>query len=248
MMLSFVPLPFLASGGVTYAFQNADFAGKVIIFILLTVSVFTWSVLWTKVNLIRQAKKENLFFLKRYRNDRSSLDLYTEKKHYPSSPLSFVYQAGARELSFHLLGSSTVDETFRARLEDADKVDSVSMASVRSAMERAVGEQALAMESQLILLSTAASGGPFLGLLGTVWGVMEAFSGIALAGQASLSALAPGVSGALITTVTGLVVAIPAMFGYNFLITTIRAMIVEMENFSAECGADFEHRYLKSRS
>ncbi len=246
MLTVFLPLTF-ASGGVSYAFQNADFAGKVIIFILLIVSVFSWSVIWTKYSLISQAKKENKFFLKRYRSDRTPLELYAERKQYDSSPLSYVYQAGARELSFHMLGSGEVDETYTSRLVDANKVDSVSMASIRSAMDRAVGEQALVMESQLILLATAASGGPFLGLLGTVWGVMEAFSGIAIQGSATLDALAPGVSGALITTVTGLVVAIPAMFGHNFLITTIRAMIVEMENFAAECGSDFEHRYLKSR-
>lgn len=246
MLINFIPLT-LGSGGLTFAFQNSDIAGKVIIFVLLLVSVFTWSVIWTKFHMIRQAKKENLFFLKRYRTDRTPIDLYADKKIYTASPLSAVYQAGSREMAFHLLGSSEVDETFRSRLQDARQVDSVSMASVRSAMERAVGEQALAMESQLILLATAASGGPFLGLLGTVWGVMEAFSGIAIQGSATLAALAPGVSGALITTVTGLLVAIPAMFGHNFLITTIRAMTVEMENFAAECGSDFEHRYLKSR-
>jgi biopolymer transport protein TolQ len=247
MLIMLLPLT-LASGGLSYSFQNADFAGKAIIFILLIISVFSWSVIWTKYHLISQAKKENTFFLKRYRSDRTPLDLYAERKKYSTSPLAYVYQAGSRELSFHLLGSSEVDDTYHVRLQDADKVDAVSMASVRSAMDRAVGEQALVMESQLILLATAASGGPFLGLLGTVWGVMEAFSGIAIQGSATLAALAPGVSGALITTVTGLVVAIPAMFGHNFLITTIRAMIVEMENFAAECGADFEHRYLKSRS
>jgi biopolymer transport protein TolQ len=246
-MLTFFSIMPLASGGLSYAFQNADLSGKAIIFVLLIVSVFSWSVIWTKYHMIALAKKENTLFLKRYRHDRTPLDLYAGHKHYLNSPLSHVYQAGARELSFHLLGSSEVEETYAARLADAEKVDAVSMASIRSAMERAVGEQALAMESQLILLSTAASGGPFLGLLGTVWGVMEAFSGIAIAGSASLAALAPGVSGALITTVTGLVVAIPAMFGHNFLITTIRSMIVEMENFAAECGSDFEHRYLKSR-
>jgi biopolymer transport protein TolQ len=247
ILIDFMPLT-LASGGLLFSFNHADFAGKIIIFILLLVSVFSWSVIWTKYHMISQGKKENTFFLKRYRTDRTPLEMYAEKKKYSISPLSYVYQAGARELSFHLLGSSEVDDTYEERLADAGKVDSVSMASVRSAMERAVGEQALIMESQLILLATAASGGPFLGLLGTVWGVMEAFSGIAIQGSASLAALAPGVSGALITTVTGLVVAIPAMFGHNFLITTIRAMIVEMENFAAECGSDFEHRYLKSRS
>jgi biopolymer transport protein ExbB/TolQ len=115
-------------------------------------------------------------------------------------------------------------------------------------MERAVGEESLRLESNLIILATAVSGAPFLGLLGTVWGVMDAFSGIAQAGQASLAAMAPGVSGALITTVVGLLVAIPAMFGYNFLTTYTRSFIVETENFAAECAAVFEHRFTSPRA
>jgi biopolymer transport protein ExbB/TolQ len=89
------------------------------------------------------------------------------------------------------------------------------------------------------------SGAPFLGLLGTVWGVMDTFTGVAEAGSANLTAMAPGVSGALITTVTALCVAIPAMFGYNFLVTSIRGMIVEMDNFAAELASKFEHKYVE---
>ena len=96
----------------------------------------------------------------------------------------------------------------------------------------------------MILLASAVSGAPFLGLLGTVWGVMDAFTDIAVAGSPSLTTMAPGVSGALITTVTALCVAIPAMFGYNFLVTSIRAMIVEMDNFAAELASEFEHKYV----
>jgi biopolymer transport protein ExbB/TolQ len=94
------------------------------------------------------------------------------------------------------------------------------------------------------VLTMAVSGAPFLGLLGTVWGVMDAFGGIAASGSANLAAMAPGVSGALITTVTGLLVAIPAMFGYNFLVTSIRGIIVEMDNFAAELASEFEHKYV----
>jgi biopolymer transport protein ExbB/TolQ len=118
------------------------------------------------------------------------------------------------------------------------------MRAVESAMERAVGENALKIESKMILLATAVSGGPFLGLLGTVWGVMDTFSAVAIQGSAELTTLAPGVSAALLTTVTGLLVAIPAMFGYNFLVTTIRGMIVEMDNFAAELASVFGHRYV----
>ena len=100
------------------------------------------------------------------------------------------------------------------------------------------------LESQMILLATAVSGSPFLGLLGTVWGVMDTFTDVAVAGSPNLATMAPGVSGALITTVTALCVAIPAMFGYNFLVTSIRGMIVEMDNFAAELASEFEHKYV----
>jgi biopolymer transport protein ExbB/TolQ len=100
----------------------------------------------------------------------------------------------------------------------------------------------------MIILATAVSGAPFIGLLGTVWGVMETFADVAKAGSASLAAMAPGVSAALITTVTGLLVAIPAMFGYNYLVTTVRGMIVGLDNFAAELTSAFEHRYVSHRS
>jgi biopolymer transport protein ExbB/TolQ len=111
-----------------------------------------------------------------------------------------VYKAGCRELTFQLLGSPDVDETFRGRLDAAVKITPSQMRVVATAMERAVGETALKLESQMIVLATAVSGAPFLGLLGTVWGVMDTFGDVAAAGSANLAAMAPGVSAALITT------------------------------------------------
>ena len=122
------------------------------------------------------------------------------------------------------------------------------MRVISTAMERAVGESSLRLESQMILLATAVSGAPFLGLLGTVWGVMETFADVAAAGSANLTAMAPGVSAALITTVTGLLVAIPAMFGYNYLVTTVRGMVVQLDNFAAELSSEFEHKYVEHRT
>jgi biopolymer transport protein ExbB/TolQ len=146
------------------------------------------------------------------------------------------------------LGTTEIDETFAARVSEADRISAVAMNAVRSSLEREVGEQALKMEDRMTVLATAVSGAPFLGLLGTVWGVMDTFSAIAEQGSASLPVMAPGVSGALITTVTGLCVAIPAMFGYNFLVVTLRGMTVELDNFAAELASAFEHRYLDTGS
>jgi len=218
--------------------------GKTILFCLFIASIFSWAVMFTKMRMVSLAQKQSVKFLDLFRSHRAPLHLYESQLRFDGSPLYSVYRAGCRELTFHLLGSQEVDETFRARLEDAPKISPAQMRVVTTVMERAVGETALKLEGQMILLATAVSGAPFLGLLGTVWGVMETFGGVAEAGSASLAAMAPGVSAALITTVTGLLVAIPAMFGYNFLVTSLRGLIVRMDNFAAELSSELEHKYV----
>jgi biopolymer transport protein ExbB/TolQ len=96
----------------------------------------------------------------------------------------------------------------------------------------------------LILLAIAVSGAPFLGLLGTVWGVMDTFAQVGMQGKADLPTMAPGVSAALITTVAGLLVAIPSMFAYNFLVHTLRVQTVEVDNFAQDLTSRMETEYL----
>ncbi|CAN5646908.1 protein TolQ [soil metagenome] len=237
-------LEIIAAGGLLFAFEQATIAGKVVLACLLIASIFSWSIMITKLRVMRFARQQSARFRAAFRKDRQPLRLFENNARFPGSPLFNVYRAGCEEMTFHLLGSSEVDETFRARLESADKITPAQMGAVRVAMERAVGETALQLESQMILLATAVSGSPFLGLLGTVWGVMDTFSDVAVAGSPNLATMAPGVSGALITTVMSLCVAIPAMFGYNFLVTSIRGTIVEMDNFAAKLASEFEHKYV----
>jgi biopolymer transport protein ExbB/TolQ len=247
-MLTPVAVNFFAEVGILYAFEHSNVAGKAVIFCLAVGSIFSWTVMWTKFLMIRRARIETRRFLRRFRTARKPLAIYQNRELYPDSPTYAVYLAGCKELTFHLLGTTEIDDTFSTRLAEADKISAVAMNAVRSALEREVGEQALRMEDRMAVLATAVSGAPFLGLLGTVWGVMDTFSAIAASNSASLTAMAPGVSGALITTVTGLLVAIPAMFGYNFLVVTIRGMTVELDNFAGELAAAYDHRYLDTGS
>lgn len=235
---------FFLSSGIVYAFMESTFEGKLVLLVLFVGSIFSWSVMITKMKQLSFAKKQSAAFLELFHRDRQPLHIFELEVDFGGSPLYAIYQAGCQELCFQLLGSMEVDETFQARLQMAPRITTSQMRSVVAAMERAVGESALQLESQMIILSTAVSGAPFVGLLGTVWGVMDAFGGIAASGSASLAAMAPGVSGALITTVTGLLVAIPAMFGYNFLVTTVRSMIVSCDNFAAELSSGLEHLYV----
>jgi biopolymer transport protein ExbB/TolQ len=243
MALTFFPPPIVAAG-LTFALQHSTVPGKAVLVTLFFGSIFSWSVMWTKLRVVNFAKKQARNFREHFRADRQPLRLYTLGARFDGTPLYDVYVAGCEELTFHLLGSPEVDETFRARLETASPITTAQMRAVESAMERAVGESTLRLESQMILLATAVSGAPFVGLLGTVWGVMDTFGDVATAGSANLTAMAPGVSAALITTVTGLLVAIPAMFGYNFLVTSIRAMTVDTDNFASELSSEFAHRYV----
>lgn len=243
MSFSFFGPPLLSSG-IVYAFLEATFEGKLVLLVLFIGSIFSWSVMITKMRMLRFAKKQSECFMEVFRQDRQPLQIMAQKMSFEGSPLYHIYEAGCHELCFQLLGSMEVDETFAARLQMAPRIAASQMRAVTAAMERAVGEASLNLESKMIILSTAVSGAPFVGLLGTVWGVMDAFGGIAASGSASLAAMAPGVSGALITTVTGLLVAIPAMFGLNFLVTSLRAMIVSCDNFAAELSCALEHRYV----
>ena len=227
-----------------FAFRESTLPGKLILLCLFVGSIFSWSVMVTKIRVLQYARRRTEEFLEQFRADRQPLRMYEAGQEYDGAPVFEVYHAGCQEMTFHLLGSTEVDESFHSRLEIAEKVSPAQLRAVSAVMDRAVGEEALRLESQLNLLSTAVSGAPFLGLLGTVWGVMDTFTGVAVAGKPNLAAMAPGVSGALVTTVTALLVAIPAMFGYNFILTSLRALIVQMDNFSAELESEFEHKYV----
>jgi biopolymer transport protein ExbB/TolQ len=122
------------------------------------------------------------------------------------------------------------------------------MSAVRIALERVLGEAAVGLESGMIVLATAISGGPFIGLLGTVWGVMDTFAGIGRAQQATLTTMAPGVASALIATVAGLMVAIPSLFCYNFLVTKTKTLTMELDNFAAHLETVFMTEYLKEKT
>lgn len=225
--------------------MESTIEGKAVLLLLFLASIFSWSVMVTKIRYLNFGRRQSERFFALFHRDRMPLRIYEQGVHFEGSPLYEIYKAGCGELCFQMLGSMEVDETFKARLDSADKITPAQMRAVMAAMERAVGEAGLKLESQMIILSTAVSGAPFLGLLGTVWGVMDAFGGIAQSGSANLAAMAPGVSGALITTVVGLLVAIPAMFGYNFLVTSVRSMIVQAENFAGELSSEIEHRYVE---
>jgi biopolymer transport protein ExbB/TolQ len=220
-----------------YIFEKATPEAKAIIFFLVVFSIIAWSVMIAKGLQMRRAKRLNQFFNTEYRTQKHVLDVYDRKVEAEGCPLFMVYQAGSVELDARL---KTPDNTGRKRY-----VSLKGMEHVKRTLENSVAQESLKLESGLILLAIAVSGAPFLGLLGTVWGVMSTFGHIAQQGSASLAAMAPGVAAALITTVAGLLVAIPSMFGYNWLVHNLRVLTVELDNFAQDLVSKMETEFLE---
>jgi biopolymer transport protein ExbB/TolQ len=223
-----------AAGGIGFAFQHATLEGKITISVLAVFSLISWTVIVNKFRQLRKAKKQTERFLAAYAQGASPLELFERKLTFAGSPMFDVYEEACEELK-------------RQMAKYGGKVPFHGLSAVRIAIERGMGEAAVSLESGMIILGTAISGGPFVGLLGTVWGVMDTFSGIARVQQASLTAMAPGVAAALIATVAGLMVAIPSLFCYNYLVTRTRAITLEMDNFAAHLDTIFATEYLREK-
>jgi len=220
-----------------YVWEQATPEAKAIIACLVVFSITAWSVMIGKALQMRRAKRLNQFFNTEYRTQKNVLDVYDRRVQAEGCPMFMVYQAGSVELDTRL---KTPEGTGRKRF-----VSLKGMEHVKRSLENTVAQESLKLESGLILLAIAVSGAPFLGLLGTVWGVMSTFGRIAQSGSASLSTMAPGVAAALITTVAGLLVAIPSMFGYNWLVHNLRVLTVELDNFAQDLVSKMETEYLE---
>jgi biopolymer transport protein TolQ len=237
-----VPYFFAAAGPksgqleLVYIWDQATPEAKAIIGCLLVFSIIAWSVMISKAIQMRRAKKLNHFFSAEFRSQKAVLDVFDRQVQAEGCPMFMVYQAGSVELDARL----KTPEGGRKRY-----VSLKGMEHVKRTLENTVAQESLKLESGLILLAIAVSGAPFLGLLGTVWGVMSTFSGIAQTGSASMAAMAPGVAAALVTTVAGLLVAIPSMFGYNWLVHNLRVLTVELDNFAQELVSKMETEYLE---
>jgi biopolymer transport protein TolQ len=231
--------PLIASA-LTFAFEKATTEGKMTIGVLTVLSLFSWTVIIAKMRQIFLARRAGRKFYAAFRENRDPLAVFRQGTKYKGAPVFEVYHTATEELDFQM-------KNHPIKIKGKTKISQNSFDTVRVALERMVSAQGMNLEKGMVILSTAVSGGPFIGLLGTVWGVMDTFSGVAKANAATLTAMAPGVAGALIATVIGLLVAIPAMFAYNLMVTTIRQITQELDDFAAELGTQIEHQYVDDR-
>jgi biopolymer transport protein TolQ len=222
--------PVICLTNVIEVFFRADPVGQVITVGLAVFSLIAWTIMFGKHIELKRMRLLNHLFESHLRDQRSLLDLPESYRNRRTIPYADVF-ADAVESYWRAaaIGQEKGADSERARLEHAE-----------NAIQRALARQTLRYESSMIFLASIVAGAPFMGLLGTVWGVMEAFSAVAVQQTASIQSIAPGVSSALLTTVAGLVVAIPSVFGYNVLLASTRRLIMEMENYASQLADRIE--------
>jgi len=211
---------FICAPGAYYAYASSDGMGKSIVLLLVVGSIFTWALMIDKGMALHKAKQLSHRFLGYFRDNKRGVSALAVASADDPAPVAQIYNGAVAKLQeFESSGAPMTEERINA---------------IEAVLEQKISTQVIELERGMNFLATIVSVSPFFGLFGTVWGVMIAFCGVAQAGKPDIAAMAPGIAGALLTTVVGLLVAIPSLIGYNLLNGTIRNLTVAMDNFSEE--------------
>lgn len=208
-------------GGIFTYFAQSNFIGKLIVLILLGSSFLGWTVMIGKHLDLKQLRTLNLALEKKLISVKGILPIDSNKLSATASPYALLLRDAVQAFSKHNHGLQAKEDV------------TIPMGHVENALARGVAKQSIRYESRMVVLGSIVTAAPFMGLLGTVWGVMDAFGSMTGQSSATIQSLAPGVSGALLTTVAGLLVAIPSVIGYNFLLSQTKLCITELENFAS---------------
>jgi len=215
--------------GLIYMLSGAGPLVKSVMLLLLFFSIISWAIMFIKFRYIRKAFKESADFTDIFWQCRNLADAFSKAKALRSSPIARVFISAYMEM---------------ARSDGRDKKKPVpkrtersyfqSMGSVKRSINRSINVEIRRLSQLVSFLATAGNTAPFIGLFGTVWGIMDTFHGIGLPGSASLAVVAPGISEALIATAAGLAVAIPSVIAYNYFTDRIRVFDSELQSFSSD--------------
>jgi len=216
------------------SFQLSGWFGRWIVIILFLISIYSWAIFFKKFFLFRRVRRATRRFLAVSPLGGSELSLFSEDslevRKFVHSPLFSLYQRGREHLFSQLKG-------------ERKKIPLSEIEAIRTLLERGATEELSPLESSLIVLATATTLSPFLGLLGTVWGILEVFLSMGLKGSAGIETVAPGIAAALITTVVGLLVAIPTLVFYNYFANHLKNFANEAESFNSEFISFLKRHY-----
>lgn len=211
-------------------FINAGPMVKFVMLLLLSFSIGSWSIVFMKFMLLRKVRQDSKSFLEKFWQCKSLSEAYKTAQDNMVSPEAAIFKTGYNEL--RKLGKSRgsqnidQDDTFETRLAGMD--------NLKRSLDKAASEETSRLAKALTFLATTGSTTPFIGLFGTVWGIMTSFQEIGRRGSASLAVVAPGISEALVATAAGLAVAIPAVIFYNYFSSKITTLESNMQRFSVD--------------
>ena len=207
---------------------------KLVLVVLLFFSVLSWAIIIIKFRVFRKAEKESKAFLDHFWSSRNFSKAFMEAKKLVNSPVSAMFKSGyidMEKIKKDRLQPNLSEEQVN---KGAPRNLSEEVSTIDRTLKRVAGTEMARLERTLTFLATTGNATPFIGLFGTVWGIMDAFRQIGFRGSTSLAVVAPGISEALIATAAGLFAAIPAVIAYNFFLNKLRMLNSQMENFSAE--------------
>jgi len=217
-MLTANCLALFIGGEIANLVEQSGPVAKTVLAILLVFSLFSWAVILAKWSGLSRARVQSGRFIRAFRKSNRLQDVATVSEQFRPSPLVAVFESGYEEYRRQISGTGEVR----------------SLAAIQRAMQIATSEELTRLERRLPFLATTGGVTPFIGLFGTVWGIIDAFHGLGTSGAATLRAVAPGISEALITTAAGLLAAIPAVIFYNQLNNNIREFGARMDDFTLE--------------
>lgn len=211
--------------------SNAGLMVQFVLFLLFFFSVASWAIIVMKYQYVRRAFNESAAFNDFFWKRRNLSDAFKKAQEMDHSPIARVFRIGYVELK--KVNPSVEAKSAKSENALAD-MNASGMGNVNRALRRAINTEMSRMTQMVPFLATTGNTAPFIGLFGTVWGIMNSFHGIGLRGSASLAVVAPGISEALVATAAGLLAAIPAVIAYNYFMQKIRIIESELQSFSAD--------------
>lgn len=243
---SFLSPPSSPVLGLVQSFFSSSAVGQLVVVVLFITSVMAWTAMVVKGRMFLRVRQQNASFIRAFRRESHPFSLFLRAERFPDCPVYRIYLRSC-EAAARLLGMEDMDigELLQGHQRGEQGLTSAQLQVIRESAERELADRILHLERDLSVLATTTTVAPFMGLLGTVWGVMEAFNGMAATASPTSSAVISGISAALLTTVVGLLVAIPTVVGYNFLSVRLRNETVGMDNFVQELAGEFHFAYVK---
>lgn len=223
----------LAAASITEMLANSGAVAKMVLLVLLAFSLVSWTIMIDRFVNYRRLRRRSQDFYEVLRNAQRITDMLVAAKAAKDSPLREIFLETYRELHDQVKDQAgTGGSSPGAGPEGRPQIRHGE--NLERTIERVMRDQTILLEAGLAFLATCATATPFIGLFGTVWGIMEAFRAIGVSGSATLASVAPGISEALVTTAAGLFAAVPALIGYNLLGRKVKTFHAYMEQFGLD--------------